>query len=399
MKTSILPLASLLLAASALVPQSDAQTTYVVDVNGGPGSDFLEIQPALDVAGPFDVIEVRPGGYAPFAATRAARIISLGHVVLSSTATITGVDEGDWMVVAGFHTRSMEVRDCEGTVLIEDLKLRGVSGRLTIDRCADVRLRAIDHSTQNSFSALEINSSRVQVTDSLLGGYTKANNYVQGRHAVELTGGSFFHALNCDIRGEEGGDNDDVIGAIPPAGGDCIHSRNESEARVVRCALSPGIGGTNDGYPWLPTYGRNGYYLDASGGQHSFWQTTYYTNSLSGGATLENSIPLPSLQQGAGALTAGSSVQLAVRSEPGSSGRLLFGRRPLVVAQPNTSLERLVDIGRLASLGSMSPTGVQTLTFPIPAAWPRGTVVFLQTSATVAGGATDMSNSVALIVR
>lgn len=69
------------------------------------------------------------------------------------------------------------------------------------------------------------------------------------------------------------------------------------------------------------------------------------------------------------------------------------------MAQPNTALERLVEVGRIASPGSMNFSAGQTIQFPIAAAWPRGTVVFLQTSATGAGGTTDMSNSVTLIVR
>jgi hypothetical protein len=58
-----------LAAAASLSPDSWAQTVLVVDKAAGPGSSFMEIQPAVDIAADGDTILVRSGTYKGFTIT------------------------------------------------------------------------------------------------------------------------------------------------------------------------------------------------------------------------------------------------------------------------------------------------------------------------------------------
>ncbi|QDV09336.1 hypothetical protein Poly30_48940 [Planctomycetes bacterium Poly30] len=90
-------------------------------------------------------------------------------------------------------------------------------------------------------------------------------------------------------------------------------------------------------------------------------------------------------------------VDLVAGAEIGSSVRILNGRFPVMVSVPGTTIPRLVDLGRIGSLGGVPASGEIRITLPIPN-WPRGTVLFMQTSRTNGSG-TDFANSGTMLVR
>src|SRR5262245_55219050 len=73
--SSIFPIASLALAASIA-----AQQTWIVDAQNRPGTNFTDIQPAVNVAAPGDVIRVRNATQAYGPVTIGRGIALLGDV-------------------------------------------------------------------------------------------------------------------------------------------------------------------------------------------------------------------------------------------------------------------------------------------------------------------------------
>ena len=107
--------------ALCLAPLAASQTTWVVDPAGGPGVDFTDLDDALPVAGPLDVIDLRPGTHsANVTRSRGIRIVGEDPETTRVTGwfTISDVPAGEIFCVAGVELGSRaELRDCEGLVL------------------------------------------------------------------------------------------------------------------------------------------------------------------------------------------------------------------------------------------------------------------------------------------
>jgi hypothetical protein len=75
-----------LLAFAAFAAALSAQTTWIVDASNGPGTNFTEIQPAVDAASAGDVILVRPGTYAPISVSKGVAILGQPGFTVSNNA-------------------------------------------------------------------------------------------------------------------------------------------------------------------------------------------------------------------------------------------------------------------------------------------------------------------------
>ena len=399
---------AILAAATLSVPcaLAGAQTTYVVDDDAGPGVDFTTIQDALNVAGFVDVIEVRPGSYAPFTMRSPTRLIGEPGVRVNDQSEIATIEAGEWTVVAGLQLERLRVRDCAGTVVLDDLRLSGGSAVLVVDSSLDVRGRRVSQLQSGTGSALVfVSASNLQLSGcAFVCGTALDGN--EGHEAITLEDASFLHLTDCEVEGERGGDRSPFFKGLAGDGGDGIRAWDDSSTRTVRSEVRGERGGLDPMTAIFDGLGGDG--LAACGGTHEVWESVVAGGDTSGfhppgdafrmscGAILEEQRPLPSLSQ-SGLAEPGLTVTLGARAEAASSGRLLFGRLPVRVSVPGSGAPRLVDVGRIASLGSMPQSGVLPIQLALPA-WPRGTVVFLQTSRTI-GGDTQMSNAVAIVVR
>jgi hypothetical protein len=122
-----------------------AQTTWVVDLAGGPGSQFTQIQPAIQAAAPGDFIHVRANS-ASYAACTVNRPVTIvggfgapGSQTGITNITITGIPHGSTCMVARVSTSTLSVTNCPGRVRLEDLSW--VVGPVSFVDCADLQLR------------------------------------------------------------------------------------------------------------------------------------------------------------------------------------------------------------------------------------------------------------------
>ncbi|QDU65552.1 hypothetical protein [Engelhardtia mirabilis] len=188
------------LATIALATTAAAGQVWVVDGSAAPGFDFLDIQPAVDVAAPGDVVLIRGGDYATFA------IDGKGLSVLADADQVVHVD-GTWrvanlpagqlVVLRGLQTgtpgtQGLSASSCEGSLWIEDCTLTASDGPLTgvlplhhgirLDRCKEVVIARCEASGGNgknlgSFgypfgggSGVDSFATNVAVVDSVLTG-------------------------------------------------------------------------------------------------------------------------------------------------------------------------------------------------------------------------------------
>lgn len=128
--TPAFALCTLLLATTAT-----AQQTIIVDKAGGPGSEFTEIQPAIDAAEPWDLISVRPSLslYVGFKVEKSLRIIGGPGVRVAGftglgAISVENLAPSDVVVLRGFdedvinpYASGVWIRNNAGTVHCEEL--------------------------------------------------------------------------------------------------------------------------------------------------------------------------------------------------------------------------------------------------------------------------------------
>jgi hypothetical protein len=125
--------------------------TWIVDDDGGPGVDFTDIPPAIAAASTGDLILVRTGGYSGFVLDKDLVVVAdTGHApgLGKKSAIIRNIGKGRFARLAGFSMRSLAIRNCGGTVQVDDCQIGEAvdTAALIIDDCARVtvtRTRAI----------------------------------------------------------------------------------------------------------------------------------------------------------------------------------------------------------------------------------------------------------------
>ena len=185
-----LPLLLSVLAATAAAQVK----VHVVDQLGGPGSQYTSIADAVAAAADGDVILVRPGGYQPFAVDGKALVLAgdgppgapptLLHTAFDHPV-IKNLGPDQEVVLRGFKMEAplgtaleLEVRDCAGPVLVEDVSLAGGGPCLSVQQCAAVVLARCTLDGQNSVAggtfdpgvALEAAGSSLYLYDCIVTG-------------------------------------------------------------------------------------------------------------------------------------------------------------------------------------------------------------------------------------
>ncbi|MEZ6018425.1 MAG: hypothetical protein R3F49_25240 [Planctomycetota bacterium] len=407
--------ASLVLALCA-APLT-AQTTWVVDDTPGPGVDFPSISAALAIAGPFDLVDVRPGSYGPFTLQRATRIIGAPGVNVSGTSTVQGLGAGTWTFIADLALEQLIVVNAQGTVILDGLALSGQLEALRISNCSDVRanrVQAISASTDNQGAHVLISGSRAQLVHCEIVGNTSAGSnsgsfFNTAQVGLAIEGGAFVALDSCTIRGGRGGDDTNLFGTgQADVGGDACVVFGGGSLHCVESVVRGGDGGYSQ-FGGSSQDGAGGRGVIAEGGQHRAWNTTFQGGARGGvslpygqaivlqnGATLDESRDLPSLTT-SGTPLPSSPVSITLRAQAGANVHLFAARLPVVVPSAGSSLPQLIDVGRSVSLGIAPAAGSVSLPLTL-GPWPRGTVLFLQGARTTPGNV-ELTSAAAVIVR
>lgn len=373
-------------ACLALATAAHAQTTWVVGPVLQPGVDFTEIQPAVDVAGPLDLVYVLDGDYAAFETDHGVTVMgeSRANVRVSdfypnhAPVRIHDLASQERVVLADMTFRwRLEIEACEGMVLADNLQWAG----LIADASDDVRLQT------SQFSGGLITDSFVQIVDCSTGSI--------GARWSEVT------IAGSSLVGQDGtdGNSDPFTGTGPPTpGGDGL-TLEHSTARVLRSTLQGGRGGIDYYGPGMNApHGRSlvaafGSSVTESHVHHGGPLPAYYSSDstqidrpdfpctvLLGGTTVGATV---SFQSFAGALT---------------SGRLFVGRYADKTRLQAGVLPRLHTSEAGRSLGAMPASELVATSFTIPQG-PKGYLFFGQTWRTLSDGQTELSNSAVLVVR
>jgi hypothetical protein len=183
MRTVFASLVSLLFSLAAQAP---AQRTWTVDAANGPGTDFLDLPPALVAAADGDTIRVRAGRYQPGRTSKALTILGENEASLSGFELI-GLPAGKTFVLAGFYPRNsftpsnLKLTSCAGRVHLEGLRISGVgeSFAVSVASCRQVTMTACD---LYGNPALDAANSAISVTNCYLTGLHSIPN---GRSANE----------------------------------------------------------------------------------------------------------------------------------------------------------------------------------------------------------------------
>lgn len=122
------------LPAVLLVGSAIGQQTWIVDANNGPGTNFTNLQPAVNAAAPGDRILVRAGTYTPVSVFKALTIVGSPNAVVTGSGgyspgflvsylpagTVTSI-QGLHLATTGIAPMSLGVVSCAGTVILDDV--------------------------------------------------------------------------------------------------------------------------------------------------------------------------------------------------------------------------------------------------------------------------------------
>jgi hypothetical protein len=194
MKASAIGSSLLLLTASPC-----AQTTWIVDADGRPGTNFTSLPAAVAAAQAGDTLRVRASSmglaYDGFSTSKGLNIVSDGAVLVTfrQRVEVTGLPAGETFRFAGFYgPRKSEFgarfADCQGVVQVEDVHaveygfMFPSAASIEIRNCALVSMINVENF---GTPAVQIDGSRAVLTRCLLG-VTSIN--IGGGPAVHGTG-------------------------------------------------------------------------------------------------------------------------------------------------------------------------------------------------------------------
>ena len=422
MRQSFSTCIALLALTSIATSQS---TTFVVDDSGGAGVNFTDIPSALSAANDGDVVLVQAGNYAGFTLIRGVRIIGHG-VVQTGNVRIDSTTAGTTAVIAGMSVAQLDLVNCSGAVLFDDVVATdsGLNMAIahdyivaTVTCCSDVRFHhcqivapSYTIGDQQGRNGLGVVDSRVELSRCVVRGGVAHTGYscyigLPGGTALSASGSRLDIALS-DLRGGTGGDGDAFCSAEGGDGGHGLVLSNGSSA-VVCGTASNAIRGAANGQPSLgiasPGYGA---YLGS--GTTMRWSGVQFFSGSSGiaaiaGATagVIHAVPDDPTIDLASADVAGSTMSFTFNGIPGDWSRLQQGTAPIVVDDGLAAIERLDNRFRQHALGITPPSGV--ITYPIltpPNAAPGWLRIFQGYALDGTTGVLEQrTNSVFVIVR
>lgn len=391
-----------LLAATAvawlLSPFTFAQTVWVVDSAPGPGVHFTDVQSAVDVAGPLDRVDVRPGSYSTVTIDKPLTLMGTAASGVTMVALrIENLQAQEQLVLADFEvSTAMDIDNCSGTVICDGLKTLST---VRVADSTDVRLQSMEMRKRTVGQIiLQTSDSFVQIVSSSIIGPLSALTGLQGYGATALVvrRGSDLVLTDCVVQGGDG-ESAGLFGNDAGPGGNGISflGTGQSSLLLVDCIVRHGLGGVGNQGQAPPGNAVVGCAPQTS---ITRCRTTVIGATPSCTGTIMTDITRPALTLAGGSLPA-QVVTVEVNAPPTASTRLYAGRTAALVPILGSDLPLMHSAERGVYLGFTSATGMQTLAFTIPAL-QRGTTLHFQTSRVFGpGGGTEWSNAAALIVR
>lgn len=368
----------------------------VVDVNGGPGSQFTQIGFAAQAAAEGDVILVRTGSYNPvFLGNKSLTIQADGGVTLVDPNFGGGGGLGIANLAAskrivlrglkfigqpdfgnGVYSTSMSAQNCAGAIWIDTCTS---NSQVVVTNCAEVVVTNSSLRGGDSIlpplpprAALDVATSNVFVHDTTLiggtghGASTSLPIFVggDGSAALRIAGGTAFLS-NCATRGGMGG-----FGYLHPnagclsagLGGPAVHLASGNPAvTTIDCVLAVGNPGSTPGACSPPTGTVPP--VDVDSGTWTPWAGT------PGGFTASS----PVREQ--------QSLQLVFKDAVGSSTFVLLSANAASALTPQFSGALQLAVPLLVTgLGSIPAGGTLNLPIVVPSlpAGVLGVVVYLQ---------------------
>ncbi len=413
--------------------------TWIVDAAGGAGSQFTDIQPALNAALDGDIVLVKPGSYSNFVLRESILVIGQGPGVIVGQASIfsltkvEGVTQGKRAGLADLVIQGhLTVQDCAREVVLDEIELP--KGMLTVKNCGDVRLRGCSvvgpdgSNGSDPFSpfleggmALRVDAARVEVAEcTLRGGNGGDCSPCQADGGFGGDGGSAIAAINAaevhvarsNLTGGTGGDASPAalfVGAYGGVGGNALNVGFYSAPNAANLALvsgSPeqelagGMGGKGMGL--------------GGGGQQSPGKSVRVwgmAQARTSGIALPNGVQVdlggfheiavpndPTLRIVA-APKAGENATFRVHAVPGSSVTVLLGRDDQIVPQPGLAEDLLIVPVRFIDLGVVDGSGVISVNQPLPASLGSGFVLHAQATVVMPLGDQRYTNSLPMLLR
>lgn len=377
-------------------------TTWIVDANNGPGTNFTDIPPAVAAAAPGDVIVVRHGSYSGFTLGRGVTILGQGGVAIGiGGAVISSVPAGEIAALCNVQSSGSLVSGCAGTVM-----LQRVNGSLSIQSSADVRI--LMGGPLGSIGRVTVVDARVQFARSTFRGWDGFDASCfppypagPGGHGLEASGYSRLHIALSAMAGGEGGWGTFDIGCFFPgaAGGDAIRTAGPSggqlELLLFGSQLQAGFGGDPSG-----PYGKTLYV----GPNVTAWtsQNTYSPSPPTvapGGTLLQQPTTEPILELG-GTPAPGATITVRLHAQPGTIARLNAGAVPTVLPTANVLVERLLSSQFSFDLGTVPPAGWVDFPWRYRIGAARGQILIFQgVLVDPTNGLVQRSNSIETIVQ
>ena len=219
----------------AILALSLPQGTHIVDAAGGPGSNFLDIPPAVSAAASGDTILVRAGTYSGFTTSKALRVLGAGASLTTIIGAAAAVEfrntpAGQTSLLAGCECRAGTAAIYGGVVLYySDLTILDcdVYGSPLIGLPALRSDFSTVHASRCTFTGSDSPTNSIFSNDGGAGAFLRD---------------TFFSAEQCSFQGGDGF-------LIPPANNVTLAghgiSVGESEAVLSRCDVFGGRGPYN----------------------------------------------------------------------------------------------------------------------------------------------------------
>ncbi|MEM7307644.1 MAG: hypothetical protein AAF682_13280 [Planctomycetota bacterium] len=217
----------LFLVATLLACPAAAQgVVWVVDDDGGPGVDFVEIQDAVDATADGDTVLVRDGLYADFQVVdkHLAILADVDAAPYAAAIDVLDLAAGRVTSLHGLRSRELSIEDCLGVVWVEGHT--SSSGRPACDVVESTDVVVVDSvfsgasgSSPSLFSyesnspgrGIDLTNSTVHLYGVTSSGGGGAPGWVGGPTGggggtgLRFTGIDFVYASGCDFRGGSGG--------------------------------------------------------------------------------------------------------------------------------------------------------------------------------------------------
>lgn len=379
----------------------------MVDAANGPGTDFLDLPPAVAAAADGDIVRIRSGTHSSVSTGKALALVGTAGVVVQGGFAVPGIEVIGLPARGAFTIRDVVFtssfapvamfRQCAGAVVLQGVN--GMAGSLRVssigfDHCAGALVNECGIGTPYGL-ALNAYNSRVAVTGCIPRGQgALADPRIGSAFSAPALGaltGSEVWLTDSTITGGGGVHEWPFFGSYrPSAPGLRVEGSNVTIAGG--CTITAGTGATTT-LPFSAIDGNGSIEIDPA-----VTVTPYASAPPIGSGITVQQRTVAGLGATGGEI--GAILQLTLRSEPSTPFVLGVATAAPPLATPFGAL--FLDPATLIILaaGSQAGNGVTTFTIPMPLD-PRlfGLHLAFQAAAADLGGRVELTNAAAIVAR